>query len=274
MSVKLRPTKTEISQLKKGEAVEILERLGLSSDGNRSDLQIRIRTHYYDSKKSKLDSTTKPEKKSIETKTKVPSKSAIRLMKKGDIIKKLQEFCLPTDGNKDILVNRLEDYYRPNKSGKEKKTNDKPKNNKQTEDVPVINSLNRSIPTKESIRKMSNQQLQKNLLKLGLSTEGACIELSMRLSEHYHPTSSSNISDVSRISSNANLSPCTKPANSTDNSDSKSDTTEILILEYDGRTIGVTFKDLRILEKNEEDEDSWKKTNLFWNLETGAPYGF
>ena len=115
---------------------------------------------------------------------------------------------------------------------------------------------------------MSNDQLRKNLLKLGLSTEGACIELSMRLSEHYHPTSSSNISDV------LHLSPCSKPANSTDNSDSKSDTTEILVIEYDGRKIGVTFKDLRILEKNEEDEDTWKKTNLFWNLETGAPYGF
>ena len=189
-------------------------------------------------------------------------------MKKGDIIKKLQEFCLPTDGNKDILVNRLEDYYRPNKNIQEKKTSNKPKNKKTTEDVSLINSLNSSIPTKESIRKMSNDQLRKNLLKLGLSTEGACIELSMRLSEHYHPTSSSNISDV------LHLSPCSKPANSTDNSDSKSDTTEILVIEYDGRKIGVTFKDLRILEKNEEDEDTWKKTNLFWNLETGAPYGF
>ena len=66
MTVKLRPTKTEISQLKKGEAVEILKDLGLSSDGNRTELQSRIRTHYYDSKKSKLDSTTKAEKKPIE----------------------------------------------------------------------------------------------------------------------------------------------------------------------------------------------------------------
>ena len=32
MTVKLRPTKTEISQLKKGEAVEILKDLGLSDD--------------------------------------------------------------------------------------------------------------------------------------------------------------------------------------------------------------------------------------------------
>lgn len=268
MTVKLRPTKTEISQLKKGEAVEILKDLGLSSDGNRTELQSRIRTHYYDSKKSKLDSTTKPEKKPIETKTKVPSKSAIRLMKKGDIIKKLQEFCLPTDGNKDILVNRLEDYYRPNKNVQEKKTSNKPKNKKTTEDVSLINSLNSSIPTKESIRKMSHEQLQKNLLKLGLNTEGACIELSMRLSEHYHPTSSSNISDV------LHLSPCSKPTNSTDNSDSNSGTTDILVIEYDGRKIGVTFKDLRILEKNEDEEDTWRKTNLFWNLETGAPYGF
>ena len=53
-------------------------------------------------------------------------------MKKGDIIKKLQEFCLPTDGNKDILVNRLEDYYRPNKNIQEKKTSNKPKNKKTT----------------------------------------------------------------------------------------------------------------------------------------------
>ena len=44
MTVKLRPTKTEISQLKKGEAVEILKDLGLSSDGNRTELQSRIRT--------------------------------------------------------------------------------------------------------------------------------------------------------------------------------------------------------------------------------------
>ena len=274
MTVKLRLTKTEINLLKKGEAVEILKDLGLSSDGNRTELQSRIRTHYYDSKKSKLDSTTKPEKKPIETKTKVPSKSAIRLMKKGDIIKKLQEFCLPTDGNKDILVNRLEDYYRPNKNLQEKKTSNKPKNKKTTEDVYLINSLNSSIPTKENIRKMSHEQLRKNLLKLGLSEEGACIELSMRLSEHYHPTSSSNISDVSHISSNTNLSPCSKPTNSTDNSDSNSGTTDILVIEYDGRKIGVTFKDLRILEKNEEEEDTWIKTNLFWNLETGAPYGF
>tara|TARA_B100001094_G_scaffold295175_1_gene316307 strand:+ start:4743 stop:5549 length:807 start_codon:yes stop_codon:yes gene_type:complete len=268
MTVKLRLTKTEINQLKKGEAVEILKDLGLSSDGNRAELQSRIRTHYYDSKKSKLDSTTKTEKTPVETKTKIPSKSAIRLMKKGDITKKLQEFCLPTDGNKDILVNRLEDYYRPNKNSQEKKTKDKPKNKKNTENVSLINSLNSSIPTKANIRKMSNEQLRKNLLKLGLSTEGACIELSMRLSEHYHPTSSSNISDV------LHLSPCIKPADYTDKSDSNSNTTEILVIEYDGRKIGVTAKGLRILERNEDEEDTWKKTNLFWNLETGAPYGF
>mgnify|MGYP001249199879 CR=1 FL=1 len=271
MVVRTRPTKTEINQLKKADAIEMLGSLGLPTDGTRLNLQKRVLKYYYEpnSVSSKLKvaesdvsgNKSKDVSKNTEVKLKDPSKSVIRKMKKDDIVKKLQEFCLQTDGNKEILVNRLDEYYRPNNCVK------KVKKNLVSPDL----VFNRNIPTRIEIQKMKREVLEDKLLKLGLSTDGACIELSARLIKHYHPLYGKD------------LCPCTKESNVDADIDADIDdniteeassrTTPIQVIEYEGRKIGIIVKGLVILEYN-EDEDTWKKTKLSWNLETWQPNGF
>jgi hypothetical protein len=267
MIVRIRPTKTDINNLKKGDAIEILNSLGLPTDGTRLCLQDRVLKYYYEpnlvSSKLKVEAgdigvnKLKDVSKKTEVKLKNPLKSVILKMKKTDIVKKLREFCLQTDGNKEILVNRLDEYYRPNNSLK----------NANKGLLSPDRVFNRNIPTRIDIQKMNRDVLEKNLLKLGLSTDGACIQLSARLIQHYHP-----------LLFKHELSPCSKESNVDDDKTNEEDSsrktsTSVFIIEYEGRNIGIIVESLRILEYNEK-EDNWKKTKLFWNLETNRPNGF
>tara|TARA_B100000902_G_scaffold265513_1_gene251599 strand:- start:15484 stop:16224 length:741 start_codon:yes stop_codon:yes gene_type:complete len=239
------PTKTEINILKKNEAKQKLESLNLDSNGSRPELHERLMIYYHG-----IDSVKK-EKKVKSSKKDVPCRSAIRLMKKGDIISILNELNLPTNGGKDCLVNRLDSFYRPN--NKEKKQ-DSLKNN-------VLKEKLKKSLTKNQIRNMTKNDLKENLEKLGLSTNGAIIEMSKRLEEYYHPPLCSNISTKS------NLPTCSIKKEVLND---KTSTSQVHVILYNGRKIGVMFDNLQVLEESSDDE--WIKTDLHWDLENWCPY--
>ena len=95
---------------------------------------------------------------------------------------------------------------------------------------------------------------------MGLSTNGAIIEMSKRLEEYYHPPIASNISTKS------NLPTCSiKKELSTSESSS-----EVQIILYNGRKIGILASNLQVLES--DGDDTWIKTDLYWDLESWCPY--
>lgn len=237
------PRKTEINTLKKSDAKEKLKSLNLDSEGSRPELHERLIKYYYGSY------TAAPKKgapkSSKSSKKNVPCKSSIRLMKKGDIISILDELKLPTDGGKDCLVDRLDSFYRPRP---------------QASAASALKEKLKGNLTKNAIRNMSKDILKENLKKLGLSTNGAIIEMSKRLEEYYHPPIASNISTKS------NLPTCSiKKELSTSESSS-----EVQIILYNGRKIGILASNLQVLES--DGDDTWIKTDLYWDLESWCPY--
>jgi len=241
------PRKTEINTLKKGEAKEKLKSLNLDSDGSRPELHERLIEYYYGTYTGlPKNVTTKSSQKNV------PCKSSIRLMKKKDIMSILDELNLPKDGGKDCLVNRLDSFYRPNNKGK---------NNSEPLNATLKDKLKGNL-TKNAIRNMSKDILKEKLEKLGLSTSGAIIELSKCLEEHYHPPIASNISTQSNL-------PTCSIKKELSNSES---TSEVQILLYNGRKIGIMNSNLQVLESDVD--DTWIKTNLYWDLESWCPYSF
>lgn len=234
------PRKTEINTLKKSDAKEKLKSLNLDSEGSRPELHERLIKYYYGSYTA-LPKNVTPKS----SKKNVPCKSSIRLMKKGEIISILGELKLPTDGGKDCLVDRLDSFYRPRP---------------QANAVSALKEKLKGNLTKNAIRNMSKDILKENLKKLGLSTNGAIIEMSKRLEEYYHPPIASNISTKS------NLPTCSiKKELSTSKSSS-----EVQIILYNGRKIGILASNLQVLESDVD--DTWIKTDLYWDLESWCPY--
>lgn len=243
------PTKTQINTLKKSDAKLKLESLNLDSNGSRPELHERLMIYYHG------NDSIKKEKKVKSSKKDVPCRSSIRLMKKKEIISILNELNLPTNGGKDDLVERLDSFYRPN---------NKDKKNKQ----PLNNALKEKLKgnlTKNQIRNMTKNDLKENLEKLGLSTSGAILEMSKRLEEHYHPPLYSNISTKS------NLPTCSIKKEVLNDQTSTSSTSQVQIILYNGRKIGVMFENLQVLEES-SDNDEWIKTDLYWDLESWCPY--
>tara|TARA_B100001996_G_scaffold273880_1_gene214712 strand:- start:4992 stop:5735 length:744 start_codon:yes stop_codon:yes gene_type:complete len=240
------PRKTEINTLKKCDAKEKLKSLNLDSEGSRPELHERLIKYYYGSYTAAPAAPKKGGPKSSKSSKKnVPCKSSIRLMKKGEIISILGELKLPTDGGKDCLVDRLDSFYRPHP---------------QASAVSALKEKLKGNLTKNAIRNMSKDILKENLKKLGLSTNGAIIEMSKRLEEYYHPPIASNISTKS------NLPTCSiKKELSTSESSS-----EVQIILYNGRKIGVMSSNLQVLESDVD--DTWIKTDLYWDLESWCPY--
>jgi len=237
------PRKTEINTLKKCDAKEKLKSLNLDSEGSRPELHERLIKYYYGSYTAAPAAPKKGGPKS--SKKNVPCKSSIRLMKKGEIISILGELKLPTDGGKDCLVDRLDSFYRPHP---------------QASAVSALKEKLKGNLTKNAIRNMSKDILKENLKKLGLSTNGAIIEMSKRLEEYYHPPIASNISTKS------NLPTCSiKKELSTSESSS-----EVQIILYNGRKIGVMSSNLQVLESDVD--ETWIKTDLYWDLESWCPY--
>jgi len=133
-----KPTKTKITQLKKDVLKQILINNNLNDSGNRDVLMKRVRDLFYsdnsdnsdnsnnrnNSKNSKnsdnRENSDKNNNLKIENTTNMNciketyKKSELTKMKKNNLIEILNKLKLSNEGNKPDLVNRLNNYYRPN----------------------------------------------------------------------------------------------------------------------------------------------------------------
>ena len=242
-------SKTDIHKLKKGDAVSHLEKLGLSTSGKRPELLARLVAHCYPVPGApSLSKITKP------TEPKPPSKSAIRIMKVKDIATKLKELYLPYDGDKNTLVQRLDEYYRPTKKAKIETSGFEVKT--------------QSIPTKIDIQKMTREQLEKNLIKLNLKIDDSLLFMAKRLEDYYY--SSKKIDFDSDSDSEFDLKK--KVDNPVPNKEqNQSVEVRIQIFEYNHQLIGICADTLTIYEKH---NDEWEPTSRKWNMEENCPVGF
>ena len=251
-------SKTNIFKLKKNDAVKILTDLKLETTGQRPELLARIKSYYYPDKKECIDNTDiskskEKNKKSGDIKNKscddkVPLKSAIKQMKKGDLITKLSKLGLSTNGIKEDLVNRLEEYYRP-------------KNFEKTDNIKEDYDFN--IPSKTELRQLNKSELIKKLEKNKLDTSGSRLELFNRLEQFYRPVKEKCNLDIDNEESNEEL----------ENKKSAKEITTLELINYDGEKIGVCHDTNRIFEYDEKMDD-WLRTKLIWNHELGKPCGY
>ncbi len=259
-------SKTDIYKLKKGDAIDLLKKLDLSTTGARPDLLKRIHKHFYGEKVEKdkpIESTsskkesTPSEKESTSTNSttnsaSTPSKSDLRLMSKSKLIDLLSSLNLPTKGVKNDLVSRLELYYRP--YGKESQN-------------PSNNSFD-NVPSKTELRKMNKDLLIKRLKFLNLSINGSRLELFNRLEIFYRPNENNSNSNYKNVDDFINTDD-----SDTDESDTKEYSVTLRNLTYLGFSIGICDDTNRIYE-HEPDKDEWYRTQLFWDWETCTPKGY
>tara|TARA_Y100000389_G_scaffold177697_1_gene190219 strand:- start:4586 stop:5353 length:768 start_codon:yes stop_codon:yes gene_type:complete len=248
-----KPTKTEITKMKKAELVESLIKCGLSSTGQRPELQKRLVAHFYKKEVavSKPVKVSSNEKSSKETETKeILNKSTIRLMKKGDLITRLSNLHMDTSGTRVDLVTRLENYYRP--CAKDA-----------TAMKGAMDVLN--IPSKTQLGKMSRDELIANLTKLNLNLEGANSTLQQRLEDYYHPVDNNPSNNDKIEKSEPKPVKPVKPV---------SEEIDMQVILYEGRYIGVDQETHAIYDPEDgifKDDCNWEETDLIWCIENNKP---
>ena len=251
-------SKSDISKLKKGDAISLLSKLNLPTSGNRPELLDRIRTYYHASpdgpKASKAQQVkkTKPVTTNTTPINSAPSKSSIQLMKKGNLIELCNKLSLSTNGNKPDLVSRLEEHYRP--------TNNKSIN------------LNNGVPTKTAVRQMSKDELKTNLSQNNLSISGSRLELFNRLENFYRPVARV-LDDIDVETSNDDIDVETSSEDDGPAEAAAEKDTILQIIEYNDYRIGICQETGYIHEKDESDGE-WYRTKLVWDYEKACPRGF
>lgn len=250
-------SKSDISKLKKSDAISLLSKLNLPTSGNRPELLDRIRTYYHASpdgpKASKAQKVkkTKPVTTNTTPINSAPSKSSIQLMKKGNLIELCNKLSLSTNGNKPDLVSRLEEHYRP--------TNNKSIN------------LNNGVPTKTAVRQMSKDELKTNLSQNNLSISGSRLELFNRLENFYRPRpAEASLDDIIDDESDSEHE---ETKNENENEDENEKETILQIIEYNDYKIGVC-QDSGSIHELDESDGEWYRTKLVWDYEKGCPRGF
>uniref|UniRef100_A0A6C0AUW7 SAP domain-containing protein n=1 Tax=viral metagenome TaxID=1070528 RepID=A0A6C0AUW7_9ZZZZ len=251
-------SKSDISKLKKGDAISLLSKLNLPTSGNRPELLDRIRTYYHASpdgpKASKAQQVkkTKPVTTNTTPINSAPSKSSIQLMKKGNLIELCNKLSLSTNGNKPDLVSRLEEHYRP--------TNNKSIN------------LNNGVPTKTAVRQMSKDELKTNLSKNNLSISGSRLELFNRLENFYRPVARV-LDDIDVETSNDDIDVETSSEDDGPAEAAAEKETILQIIEYNDYKIGVC-QDSGSIHELDESDGEWYRTKLVWDYEKACPCGF
>ena len=248
-------SKSDISILKKGDAISLLSKLNLPTSGNRPELLDRIRTYYHGASKKTTTASIGQQSEPVTTNTtplnSTPSKSGIQLMKKAKLIELCNKLSLSTNGNKPDLVSRLEEHYRP--------TNEKSIN------------LNNGVPTKTAVRQMSKDELKTNLSQNNLSISGSRLELFNRLENFYRPRpAEASLDDIIDDESDSEHE---ETKNENENEDENEKETTLQIIEYNDYKIGVCQDSSSIHELDESDGE-WYRTKLVWDYEKGCPRGF
>lgn len=248
------PKKTQITLMKKADLMEYLTTYRLSTTGKRPELQKRLVDYCWGSKteppnnvnnENKQKDVTHNNNKDIpQTTTKPPTKSQISASKKEDLKNMCGSLHLDTSGGKKELIARIEQYYRPSK-----------------EDKAVIDSnvANNDAPSSYAISNMNEEELKMKLNELGLSTEGAVIQLAHRLEQHYRPNKEESSNDNSDNDDEFNDKP--KYTNAT---------ITLSVQNYMGRKIGIDIDSKEVYEKNET-LGKWELTDIVWDLETNRP---
>jgi hypothetical protein len=243
-----KPTKTEITKMKKSELCEALLKCDLSNVGQRPELQKRLVDYYYGNS-TKISTEEKKEIINTNDKPKelILNKSTIKLMKKADLVTNLQKLHLSTVGNRSDLVIRLENYYRPSKT-----------------DVIIMNKAMEvfKAPSKSQISSMSKSQLTETLNKLNLVTCDSSLIMSKTLMKHYHPNDDETNEEL-QVKENI-IKPKKK----------EKDYIDMEVLIHGGREIGVDQDTMEIYEPDNgkyEENCEWSETGLKWSIEHNKP---